>query len=180
MAKPGKPQQGSAVKVVEALVRPVVEAMGLRLWDVRFEKEGPDWFLRVLIDRDEPMDTDTCAEVSHAIDPLLDEADPIDQSYYLEVGSPGMGRRLTRPEHYEQLKGQKCAVRLIRPDAQGRRDYAGLLQGLDANGNVTRSMTDLPLNIAAVRILFTPINRPPATMAGMIGTKISLNNFTNL
>ncbi len=71
--------------------------MGLRLWDVRFEKEGPDWFLRVLIDRDEPMDTDTCAEVSHAIDPLLDEADPIDQSYYLEVGSPGMGRRLTRP-----------------------------------------------------------------------------------
>ena len=67
MAKPGKPQQGSAVKVVEALVRPVVEAMGLRLWDVRFEKEGPDWFLRVLIDRDEPMDTDTCAEVSHAI-----------------------------------------------------------------------------------------------------------------
>ena len=137
MAKPGKPQQGSAVKVVEALVRPVVEAMGLRLWDVRFEKEGPDWFLRVLIDRDEPMDTDTCAEVSHAIDPLLDEADPIDQSYYLEVGSPGMGRRLTRPEHYEQLKGQKCAVRLIRPDAQGRRDYAGLLQGLDADGNVT-------------------------------------------
>ena len=137
MAKPGKPQQGSAVKVVEALVRPVVEAMGLRLWDVRFEKEGPDWFLRVLIDRDEPMDTDTCAEVSHAIDPLLDEADPIDQSYYLEVGSPGMGRRLTRPEHYEQFKGQKCAVRLIRPDAQGRRDYAGLLQGLDADGNVT-------------------------------------------
>jgi len=119
MAKPGKPQQGSAVKIVEALVRPVVEAMGLRLWDVRFEKEGPDWFLRVLIDRDEPMDTDTCAEVSHAIDPLLDEADPIDQSYYLEVGSPGMGRRLTRP------------------DAQGRRDYAGLLQGLDADGNVT-------------------------------------------
>ena len=121
MAKPGKPQQGSAVKVVEALVRPVVEGMDLRLWDVRFEKEGPDWFLRVLIDRD----------------PLLDEADPIEQSYYLEVGSPGLGRRLTRPEHYEQLKGQKCAAHLIRPDEQGRRDYAGILQGLDADGNVT-------------------------------------------
>ena len=64
MAKPGKPQQGSAVKVVEALVRPVVEGMDLRLWDVRFEKEGPDWFLRVLIDRDEPLDTDTCEAVS--------------------------------------------------------------------------------------------------------------------
>ncbi len=125
MAKPGKPQQGSAVKVVEALVRPVVEGMDLRLWDVRFEKEGPDWFLRVLIDRDEPLDTDTCEAVSRAIDPLLDEADPIEQSYYLEVGSPGLGRRLTRPEHYEQLKGQKCAAHLIRPDEQGRRDYGG-------------------------------------------------------
>ena len=137
MAKPGKPQKGSAVKVVEVLVRPVVEGMNLRLWDVRFEKEGPDWFLRVLIDRDEALDTDTCEAVSRAIDPLLDEADPIEQSYYLEVGSPGLGRRLTRPEHYEQLKGQKCAAHLIRPDEQGRRDYAGLLQGLDADGNVT-------------------------------------------
>ena len=54
MAKPGKPQQGSAVKVVEALVRPVVEAMGLRLWDVRFEKEGPDWFLRGSLPRHRP------------------------------------------------------------------------------------------------------------------------------
>ena len=137
MAKGKNHQPGGAAAVVEALVRPTVEGFGLRLWDVRFEKEGPDWFLRVLIDRDEPLDTDTCEAVSRAIDPILDEADPIDQSYYLEVGRPGMGRRLTRPEHYEQLKGQKCAVRLIRPDAQGRRDYAGLLQGLDADGNVT-------------------------------------------
>ena len=94
---------GGAVKTVEALARPVVEGMGLRLWDVRFEKEGPDWFLRILIDRDEPLDTDTCEAVSRAIDPLLDEADPIEQSYYLEVGSPGLGRRLTRPEHYERI-----------------------------------------------------------------------------
>ena len=106
---------GGAVKTVEALARPVVEGMGLRLWDVRFEKEGPDWFLRI----------------------LLDEADPIEQSYYLEVGSPGLGRRLTRPEHYEALKGQKCAAHLIRPDEAGRRDIEGILQGLDADGNAT-------------------------------------------
>lgn len=126
-----------AAAAVEPLVRPVVEGMGLRLWDVRFEKEGPDWFLRVLIDRDTPLDTDTCEAVSRAIDPILDEADPIDQSYYLEVGSPGLGRRLTRPEHYELLRGQKCAAHLIRPDEAGRRDLAGLLQGLDENGDVT-------------------------------------------
>ena len=134
-----KGKGGGTVGTVEALVMPVLEQLGMRLWDVRFEKEGPDWFLRVLIDRDEPLDTDTCEAVSRAIDPLLDEADPIEQSYYLEVGSPGLGRRLTRPEHYEQLKGQKCAAHLIRPDEQGRRDYAGILQGLDADGNVTHA-----------------------------------------
>ena len=92
-----KQSGGNTAQRVEALVRPTVEGMGLRLWDVVFEKEGPDWYLRVLIDKDGTMDTDTCADVSHALDPILDEADPIDQSYYLEVGSPGLGRKLTRP-----------------------------------------------------------------------------------
>ncbi len=75
------------------------------------------------------MDTDTCADVSHALDPILDEADPIDQSYYLEVGSPGLGRELTRPEHYEQLKGEKIGAKLIRPNADGVRELAGILTG---------------------------------------------------
>ena len=135
---------GNTAQRVEALVRPTVEGMGLRLWDVVFEKEGPDWYLRVLIDKTDgtTMDTDTCADVSHALDPILDEADPIEQSYYLEVGSPGLGRRLTRPEHYEQLKGQKCAAHLIRPDEQGRRDAEGILEGLSADGMVTLKSDD--------------------------------------
>ena len=69
-----KQSGGNTAQRVEALVRPTVEGMGLRLWDVVFEKEGPDWYLRVLIDKDGTMDTDTCAEVSHAIDQLMDEA----------------------------------------------------------------------------------------------------------
>ena len=101
----------NTVRTVEQLVRPVVEGMGLRLWDVRFEKEGPDWFLRIFIDRDTPLDTDTCEAVSRAIDPVIDAADPIDQSYYMEVGSPGLGRRLTRPEHFGPYVGQKIAAR---------------------------------------------------------------------
>ena len=117
--------------VVEQLVRPVIEGMGLRLWDVRFEKEGPDWFLRVLIDRDTPLDTDTCEAASRAIDPVIDAADPIEQSSYMEVGSPGLGRRLTRDEHFAALAGQKVAARLIRPDEQGRRELRGTLLGKD-------------------------------------------------
>ncbi len=128
-----KQSGGNTAQRVETLVRPVVEGMGLRLWDVVFEKEGPDWYLRVLIDKDGTMDTDTCAEVSHALDPILDEADPIDQSYYLEVGSPGLGRKLTRPEHYEALKGQKIAVKLIRPNEKGVREFSGILAGREGN-----------------------------------------------
>ena len=121
-----KQSGGNTAQRVEALVRPIVEGMGLRLWDVVFEKEGPDWYLRVLIDRDGPMDTDICAEVSHALDPVLDEADPIEQSYYLEVGSPGLGRRLTKPEHYDALTGQKIRVRLSVANDAGQREFSGI------------------------------------------------------
>ena len=132
-----KEKSGAAtVRLVEKLVRPVVEDLGLRLWDVRFEKEGPDWYLRILIERDTPLDTDTCEDVTRAIDPLLDEADPIEQSYYLEVGSPGLGRRLTRDEHFARYMGEKAAMHLIRPDENGNRDYEGKLAAFE-NGNVT-------------------------------------------
>ena len=130
-----KQSGGNTAQRVETLVRPVVEGIGLRLWDVVFEKEGPDWYLRVLIDKADgsTMDTDTCADVSHALDPILDEEDPIDQSYYLEVGSPGLGRKLTRPELYEALRGEKVAVKLIRPNAEGVREFAGILTGREGS-----------------------------------------------
>ena len=128
-----KQSGGNTAQRVEALVRPTVEGMGLRLWDVVFEKEGPDWYLRVLIDKDGTMDTDTCADVSHALDPILDEADPIDQSYYLEVGSPGLGRKLTRPEHYEAVRGQKISVRLYRANENGVKEFSGILTSREGN-----------------------------------------------
>ena len=130
-----KQSGGNTAQRVEALVRPTVEGMGPRLWDVVFEKEGPDWYLRVLIDKTDgtAMDTDTCADVSHALDPILDEADPIEQSYYLEVGSPGLGRKLTRPEHYEALKGQKVSVKLYRANDQGAKEFSGILLGREGN-----------------------------------------------
>ncbi len=120
---------GNTAQRVERLVRPKIEELGVTLWDVVFEKEGPEWYLRVLIDKEGQMDTDTCALVSRAIDPILDEADPISQSYYLEVGSPGLGRKLTKNEHFELLKGQKIAAKLIRPNENGEREIAGILEG---------------------------------------------------
>lgn len=135
-----KQSGGNTAQRVEALVRPVVEGMGLRLWDVVFEKEGPDWYLRILIEKDGVMDTDTCAAVSHALDPVLDEADPIEQSYYLEVGSPGLGRKLTRAEHYAQLVGQKISVKLIRPNEAGVREFEGTLLGREGSLVAVRTL----------------------------------------
>ena len=123
-----KQSGGNTAQRVEALVRPTVE-------DVVFEKEGPDWYLRVLIDKTDgtTMDTDTCADVSHALDPILDEADPIEQSYYLEVGSPGLGRKLTRPEHYEAVRGQKVSVKLYRANENGVKEFSGILTSREGN-----------------------------------------------
>ena len=122
---------GGAAKVVETLVRPTIEGMGLRLWDVRFEKEGPDWFLRVLVDRDEPLDTDTCEAVSRAIDPLLDapEFDSL-PSYTLCVSSAGLERSLRTPEHYRWGLGRQVELTFYRPH-DGSKNKVGLLESFD-------------------------------------------------
>lgn len=124
-----KPEQakGGIVSSVEQLIQPVVAELGLRVWDVRFEKEGPDWFLRIYLDRDTPLDIETCEAATRAINPVIDAADPIDQSYYMEVGSPGLGRKLTKDAHFEALRGQKVLAHLIRPDEVGARDITGTL-----------------------------------------------------
>ncbi|MFQ9679155.1 MAG: ribosome maturation factor RimP [Ruthenibacterium lactatiformans] len=126
-----KGKGGGTVGTVEALVTPVLEQLGMRLWDVRFEKEGPDWFLRIYIDRDEPLDLNACEEATRAINPVIDAADPIDQSYFMEVGSPGLGRKLTRDAHFEAMRGRRVAAHLIRATAAGEKDVAGILQGKD-------------------------------------------------
>ncbi len=125
MAKP----TGNVAARAEELVRGPIEALGLRLWDVRYEKEGADWYLRVLIDRDEPLDTDTCEKASRAIDPILDEADPVESSYILEVGSPGLGRKLVKPQHFAAMQGRKVRIGLYRANEAGQKQLSGVLQG---------------------------------------------------
>ena len=102
-------------ETVEEIVRPIAEKMGLILWDVTFEKEGPDWILRVYIDKDnEGVYIDECVDLSRAVDSLLDEADPISIPYNFEVSSAGLGRKLTKPFHFEKKMGETVLARLIR------------------------------------------------------------------
>lgn len=112
--------------IAEELVAPILEEMGLQLWDVVYEKEGSGWYLRYYVDKEGGIDINSCEAFSRAISDVLDEADPIDGSYTLEVSSPGIERALTRDWHFETLMGQQLLVRLIRP-VEGVRDFIGTL-----------------------------------------------------
>lgn len=127
-----KKSGGNTVEIVTSLVMPLIEEQGLILWDVRFEKEGSMWILRIIIDKAEGIKVDDCENISRPFDKILDEADPIDQSYCLEVASAGLERELTKQWHFNQCAGQKVCARLIRP-LDGERDFIGELQKMQDN-----------------------------------------------
>lgn len=133
---------GKTVETVRTLALPVAEEYGVLLWDVRFLKEGADWFLRIYIDReDAPVSIDDCVNVSRKLSDLLDEADPIAQSYCLEVSSPGAERELTRPEHFVRFAGSEIVVRLYHA-IDGVREFTGILHGTDENGTLQLEIAD--------------------------------------
>ena len=117
----------NAAERVYSLIEETVKNEGVTLWDVRFLKEGANWYLRVFIDKPEGISIDDCTAVSHAIDPIIDEADPIDKSYFLEVCSPGIERELTRPWHYEAVLGEKIKIKLYKA-LDGKKEFTGLLK----------------------------------------------------
>ena len=100
---------------VTALARPIVEEEGCSLWDVEFVREAGSWFLRVFIDKEGGVSIDDCERISRRMDPILDEEDPIPDSYVFEVGSAGAERELKRPSDFEQFMGSQVEVKLYQP-----------------------------------------------------------------
>jgi ribosome maturation factor RimP len=133
-------------QIAEQLALPLLEQMGLTLWDVRFEKEGSGWFLRYMIDKEGGITIEDCERFSRAVDPLLDESDPIEQSYCLEVSSPGIERELARPWHFEQNIGRLVTARLIRP-RDGLRDIGGELVSFEGDTAVILTQTGAEIAI---------------------------------
>ena len=125
---------GNTVAAVRAIAEPIAEQLGLSIWDIRFLKEGTTWYLRIFIDKEGGVSIDDCVEMTHAINKPLDEADPIEQAYCLEVSSPGIERELTRDEHFLKCIGEKIMVKTIRP-IDGKREFKGVLESYD-NGNI--------------------------------------------
>lgn len=120
---------------VLALAQPVVEAEGCEIWDVEYVKEVGAWYLRVYIDKAGGVSIDDCEAVSRALDPVLDEADPIPTSYIFEVSSAGVERELKRPRDFEKFLGSQVEVRHYQP-VEGAKAHTGTLRGY-ADGAVT-------------------------------------------
>ncbi len=121
-------------KTVWDLALPVVERAGLELWDVEYVTEGGQRYLRVYLDSPDGVDLDQCEAVSRAMDPILDEADPVPDSYIFEVSSAGCERALKRPEDFERFTGSLVEVRLYSA-VDGAKQWIGKLTGY-VNGDV--------------------------------------------
>lgn len=121
------------VKTVWSLAEPVVKGLGCELWDVEYIKEAGSWFLRVYIDKDGGVSISDCEAVSRALDTLLDEHDPIEESYVFEVSSAGAERELKRPSDFERFMGENVEVKLYKA-VDGQKTFVGKLTGYSEGG----------------------------------------------
>jgi len=133
------------VTKIESLIGPAVNGLGFELYDLVFAKEGANWYLRVFIDKPGGVTIDDCEAASRAIEKVLDEKDPIEQSYILEVSSPGLDRPLKKDADYDRFLDRVVDVKLYKP-LNRRKEYTGKLAGLqdghiviiDNSGNTLR------------------------------------------
>lgn len=142
-------------EMTAAFAAPIAEANGCTLWDVEYVKEAGDWYLRVYIDKADGVAINDCEAVSRALSDALDEADPIEGSYTLEISSAGADRVLKKPEQFVPFLGAEVEVRLYR-NVEGRKDHVGALVRCD-EGDVTIEtplgpVTFLKKDVAQVRL----------------------------
>ena len=125
----------SIAERVAALAEPIAEEFGYFLWDVEYVKEGGRRILRITIDSEEGIYIEDCEKMHRALDPILDEADPIEEAYYLEVSSPGIERELRTDMHIDACEGWDVEVKLYAP-IDGSKVFRGKLLPLAENGDV--------------------------------------------
>jgi len=124
---------GGTEQKVYDIIKPITDELGYYLWDVCYEKEGALWYLRIFIDQDEGISIEDCERATAPINKILDETDPISQSYMLEVGSAGLERELVKEEHFEVCKGDVVRIRFIRGEG-GEKEINAVLVNADKEG----------------------------------------------
>ena len=120
---------------VTQFAQPIVEQHGCSLWDVEYVREGTEYFLRLYIDKEGGVDITDCEAISRAVDPVLDEEDPIPDSYHFEVCSAGLERALKRPGDFERFLGSPVTVKLYRP-RNGLKEIPAVLKAYE-DGRIT-------------------------------------------
>ena len=130
----------SIKETVREIIEPKVSELGYRIWDVTYSKVGADYHLEITIDSDDGIGIEDCEKVHRAIDPILDEYDPIEGFYYLEVSSPGVERELRTDEHIALSIGEKVEVKLFAAK-DGAKSFIGTLSAFE-DGKITVSLGD--------------------------------------
>lgn len=141
MSGKNKGRGGNTVSVVWKLAKPIADSLGLSIWDVVFEKEGSLKYLRVFIEKPEGVDMDDCEAMTRPLSEALDRADPIDEQYILEVGSPGLGRLLRRDEHFERFLDCPVRVRYIR-EKDGVKEFIAVMTAYNKESGVITAETE--------------------------------------
>ena len=141
--------------IVTEFAKPIVEQHGCTLWDVEYVREGSERFLRLYLDKEGGVDINDCEAISRALDPILDEKDPIAESYHFEVCSAGLERSLKRPSDFEKFMGSNITVKLYRP-RNGLKEIPCVLTGYE-NGAITvtagkETITFAKYEVALVRL----------------------------
>lgn len=118
--------------IVYDLAKPIIDRNNFELVEIEYKKEGPDWYLRVYIDKEGGITIDDCQSVSEELSDLLDDEDPIEQSYIFEVSSPGVDRPIKTDRDYEKNDGKPIEIKLFSP-LDGKKVFEGILKGHTAD-----------------------------------------------
>ena len=122
---------------VESLVKDKIEKIGYELYDVIYTKEGSNKILRIVIDSEKGISLDDCEKVNNEIKETIDEANPIEEQYFLETSSPGIERLLRKDWQLKKFKGEEVNIKLFKKDENGKKEYTGTL------GDVTENTLDV-------------------------------------
>jgi len=120
---------------IEQIVLPITQANDLELVDVEYVKEGGEFFLRIYIDKEDGVSLNECELVTRALNPILDEKDPIKDNYYLEVSSPGLDRPLKKDKDFVKYQGRDVEIKLYK-SIDGSKLHEGELVGLTEEKNI--------------------------------------------
>ena len=142
---------------VEQLVKDPIEKLGYSLYDVEYVKEGPEYYLRIYIDKESGIDLNDCEKVSNEINEILDKADYIKEQYYLEVSSPGIERKLRKDKHLEQNISKNAEIKLFKKDNNGKKEYTGKLKAFNQEEIIIETDKEIAIerkNIAQIKTIY--------------------------